>query len=64
MDKKLTSHKGERVKSYEISLKIKVIEYAIEPGNHEALAYMLNYCIVRNWRGEGAPHETNLMWVF
>ena len=35
MDKKLTSHEGEHVKFYEISFKIKVIEYAIEHGNHE-----------------------------
>ena len=51
MDKKLTtSHKGEHAKSYEISFKIKVIEYAIKHGNHKASKiFRINRKRVQEW---------------
>ena len=54
-DGKTSSHKGERIQSYEVSFKLKVVQYAKEQGNNAASRYFkVDRKRVREWRGKEA----------
>lgn len=51
MEEQSTSHKGQRLHSYDFSFKIKVINYVKEHGNHKASkVYAVDRKRVREWR--------------